>query len=70
MHISLALKENQYTQEILEINASIMDLANLDKMKVVDLRNELQSRGLDTKGVKAVLVERLRAHLEGGKKET
>lgn len=47
-----------------------MDLANLDKMKVVDLRNELQSRGLDTKGVKAVLVERLRAHLEGGKKET
>ncbi|XP_005186556.2 heterogeneous nuclear ribonucleoprotein U-like protein 1 [Musca domestica] len=42
-----------------------MDLANLDKMKVVDLRNELQSRGLDTKGVKAVLVERLRAHLEG-----
>ncbi|XP_061399915.1 heterogeneous nuclear ribonucleoprotein U-like protein 1 [Musca vetustissima] len=42
-----------------------MDLANLDKMKVVDLRNELQSRGLDSKGVKAVLVERLRAHLEG-----
>ncbi|KAI8122144.1 Heterogeneous nuclear ribonucleoprotein U-like protein 1 [Lucilia cuprina] len=43
-----------------------MDLANLDKMKVVDLRNELQTRGLDTKGVKAVLIERLRAHLEGG----
>lgn len=43
-----------------------MDLANLDKMKVVDLRNELQSRGLDYKGVKAVLVERLRSVLEGG----
>lgn len=43
-----------------------MDLANLDKMKVVDLRNELQTRGLDIKGVKAVLIERLRAHLEAG----
>ncbi|XP_030375113.1 heterogeneous nuclear ribonucleoprotein U-like protein 1 isoform X2 [Scaptodrosophila lebanonensis] len=42
-----------------------MDLAKLEKMKVVDLRNELQARGLDTKGVKAVLVERLRAHVEG-----
>ncbi|KAH8279141.1 hypothetical protein KR026_002488 [Drosophila bipectinata] len=43
-----------------------MDVAKLEKMKVVDLRNELQSRGLDTKGVKAVLIERLRAHVEGG----
>lgn len=43
-----------------------MDLAKLEKMKVVDLRNELQSRGLDAKGVKAVLIERLRAYLEGG----
>ncbi|XP_062128641.1 heterogeneous nuclear ribonucleoprotein U isoform X4 [Drosophila sulfurigaster albostrigata] len=43
-----------------------MDLAKLDKMKVVDLRTELQTRGLDTKGVKAVLIERLRAHVEGG----
>lgn len=34
-------------------------------MKVVDLRTELQTRGLDTKGVKAVLIERLRAHVEG-----
>lgn len=42
-----------------------MDLAKLDKMKVVDLRTELQTRGLDTKGVKAVLIERLRAHVEG-----
>ncbi|KAH8372583.1 hypothetical protein KR009_000148 [Drosophila setifemur] len=43
-----------------------MDVAKLEKMKVVDLRNELQSRGLDTKGIKAVLIERLRAHVEGG----
>ncbi|XP_017148783.1 heterogeneous nuclear ribonucleoprotein U-like protein 2 isoform X3 [Drosophila miranda] len=43
-----------------------MDVAKLDKMKVVDLRNELQTRGLDTKGVKAVLIERLRAHVDGG----
>uniref|UniRef100_A0A1A9UH06 SAP domain-containing protein n=2 Tax=Glossina TaxID=44049 RepID=A0A1A9UH06_GLOAU len=43
-----------------------MDLVNLEKLKVVDLRNELQTRGLDTKGVKAVLIERLRSHLESG----
>ncbi|XP_039953054.1 heterogeneous nuclear ribonucleoprotein U-like protein 2 isoform X1 [Bactrocera tryoni] len=43
-----------------------MDVSKLDKMKVIDLRKELESRGLDTKGVKAVLVERLRAFLEDG----
>ncbi|XP_037955746.1 heterogeneous nuclear ribonucleoprotein U-like protein 2 [Teleopsis dalmanni] len=46
-----------------------MDIAKLEKMKVVDLRNELQTRGLDTKGVKAVLIERLRAHIDGGSGE-
>lgn len=33
---------------------------DLEKLKVVDLRKELQQRGLDTKGVKTVLVKRLK----------
>lgn len=33
-------------------------------MKVVELRAELAQRGLDQKGVKAVLVQRLQAALE------
>ena len=34
------------------------------KMKVVELRAELSNRGLDTKGVKAALVKRLKIALE------
>lgn len=34
------------------------------KLKVIELRAELQARGLDIKGIKAVLVERLREALE------
>lgn len=34
------------------------------KLKVVELRAELSSRGLDQKGVKAVLVERLKKALD------
>lgn len=34
------------------------------KLKVAELRTELAARGLDTKGVKAVLVERLKEALE------
>lgn len=34
------------------------------KLKVVELRQELSARGLDTKGVKAVLVARLQEALE------
>lgn len=34
------------------------------KLKVVELRNELQDRGLDTKGNKAALVQRLKEALE------
>lgn len=34
------------------------------KLKVVELRNELQERGLDTKGNKAALVQRLKEALQ------
>lgn len=37
---------------------------NPSKLKVVELRAELASRGLDTKGVKAALVERLQEALD------
>lgn len=40
---------------------SAMDLG---KFKVVELRAQLAARGLDQKGVKAVLVSRLQAALE------
>lgn len=37
---------------------------DLNKLKVPELRKELQSRGLDSKGNKPVLIERLREAIE------
>jgi len=39
-------------------------MMNLEKMKVAELRDELEKRGLDTKGTKPFLVERLKEALE------
>lgn len=48
-----------------------MDLSgDLSKLKVVDLKAALQERGLDTKGIKAVLVSRLEAALAAEKDGT
>ena len=40
------------------------DIIDPSKLKVTELRAELQARGLDSKGLKTVLVERLRVALE------
>ncbi|KAG3119180.1 hypothetical protein PI124_g3863 [Phytophthora idaei] len=39
--------------------------AHVDKMKVAELRAELKKRGLDTKGLKAILVQRLKQAMHG-----
>lgn len=41
--------------------ASDVEMRKISELRVVDLKNELERRGLDTLGVKAVLTERLKA---------
>lgn len=45
-------------------NEPMIDGKALSDLKVVDLKNELEKRGLPTKGVKKELVDRLREHIE------
>ena len=44
---------------------SELDPTKLEKLKVAELQEELKTRGLDTKGKKAVLVSRLKKALLG-----
>ena len=46
-----------------------MDTAAVRKLKVTELRVELEARGLATKGLKAVLVARLTEAIEAGAAE-
>ena len=41
-----------------------IDPANVDKLKVAELRAMLSTHDLDTKGTKPILVARLRSYLE------
>ncbi|QDZ18993.1 WD40 repeat domain-containing protein [Chloropicon primus] len=46
-----------------------LTVEEVKKLRVVDLREELKRRGLDTKGLKAALVKRLKEALVEGEKE-
>lgn len=39
--------------------ASDVEMRKLSELRVIDLKNELEKRGLDTLGVKAILLDRL-----------
>merc|ERR1719300_877655 len=59
-------KQQLEDDEIETVKAKVLE-ENIQpqKLKVVELRNQLKDRGLDSRGVKTELVERLKAALEG-----
>ena len=58
------IKPEEATFEIKSTKMNI-EIANVDKLKVAELRTVLSSHELDTKGTKPILVERLKSYLEG-----
>ena len=58
------IKLDEATFEIKSTKMNI-EIANVDKLKVAELRTVLSSHELDTKGTQPILVERLRSYLEG-----
>ena len=58
------IKHGEATFEIKSTKINI-EIANVDKLKVAELRTVLSSHELDTKGTQPILVERLKSYLEG-----
>ena len=58
------IKLDEATFEIKSTKINI-EIANVDKLKVAELRTVLSSHELDTKGTQPILVERLKSYLEG-----
>ena len=50
---------------VAEGGGETLTVAEVDKMKVADLKTALTERGLATTGLKAELAARLREHVEG-----
>lgn len=58
------LRNYRHITNFFKVFVKIVFIMDLNKLKVPELRKELQARGLDSKGNKPVLVERLREAIE------